>query len=158
MEVTRNNLDFVSQELNKTLDLEPPIDIDREIKDKVLVEDIKDVFENVLEKKDILSKEVENILFDMGMIRFVKEFVKEDLEEEPGGFLVEKDLLIPNKKKKPNIKKFILDSFKGGSFEGLKNKEIAEIVKERFDSKTNAATIAVYKCNYNKTNKLNKGK
>jgi len=55
MKYKRKDLEEVSKEFNEVLCLEPPIDLGPKITDKFLFDDIKDVFENVMEKGDVLS-------------------------------------------------------------------------------------------------------
>jgi len=156
MKYKRKDLEEVSKEFNEVLCLEPPIDL--EIIDKLLFDDIKDVFENVLEEGDVLSEETEKILLDIGLKPKrinceidIPDEVKET--EKPNNTKSSKKAIkekLTKKKKDGSISLFVNERFKNGNFDGMKNTEIAELVRNKFGSKTTPGSIGVYKCKLKK--------
>jgi len=57
---------------------------------------------------------------------------------------------LTKKKKDGSISFFVNEGFKNGNFDGMKNIEIAELVRNKFGSKTTPGSIGVYKCKLKK--------
>jgi len=86
----------------------------------------------------------------------VKEKVIEEKVEEPKEEPVKKEKKVVSKKEKRNkgIGKFVIEGLKKGDFEGMKNKEVAELVRKKFDgANTKATCISWYKGKLKRENK-----
>jgi hypothetical protein len=78
----KKDLEMVAQEFNAVLKLDPPIDLGEETTVKFLEADIKDVFENVLEERDILSDRTIEVMGVLGLVRGGVDTEKEVIQKK----------------------------------------------------------------------------